>query len=171
MKIAIPSFPAAPSKSWGLFKPLLFWRFDWRLNPSPPSLQQKGVGAQYEIFHHATSYFSIFFQPVSLVFSSQHWFSSHLDNYFPSSIIYFPSPGNFPIVWSFNLSSSRISTNFHAHCFFHRFSSPSVNSSSTSYIHFPSPGKLFQLFGPFFQSIYSDCFFSQFFGHFLNPMG
>ena len=92
-----------------------------------------------------------------------YWFSSHLDNYSPSSLIYFPSPGNLPIVrslfQSFSLSSSHISTNFHAHCIFHRFSSPSVNSSPTSFIHFPTPGKSFQLF---FQSVYSACFFSLF---------
>ena len=81
-------------------------------------------------------------------------------------MIYFPSHGSFPIVWPlfrpFSLSSSHISTNIHTHCFFNRFFSPSVNSSPTSYIHFPSPGKFFQLFGAFFQSIYSACFFSLF---------
>ena len=77
---------------------------------------------------------------------------------------YFPSHGSFPIVWPLfppvSLSSSHIYTNIHIHCFFNRFFSPSVNSLPTSYIHFLSPGKSFQLFGPFFQSIYSAYFLS-----------
>ena len=78
-------------------------------------------------------------------------------------MIYFASPGNFPIVRPlfrpFSLSFLHISTNFHTHCFFHKFSSSSVNSSSTSYIHFLSPSRSFQLFGLLFQSIYSAYFF------------
>ena len=81
-------------------------------------------------------------------------------------MIYFASPGNFPIVRPlfrpFSLSSSHISTNFHTHCFFHKFSSSSVSSSSTSYIHFLSPSRSFQLFGLLFQSIYSVNFLATF---------
>ena len=89
-------------------------------------------------------------------------------------MIYFASPGNFPIVRPlfrpFSLSFSHISTNFHTHCFFHKFSSSSVNSSSTSYIHFLSPSRSFQLFGLLFQSIYSAYFFSLFIQSIFWPL-
>ena len=89
-------------------------------------------------------------------------------------MIYFASPGNFPIVRPlfrpFSLSSSHIPTNFHAHCFFHKSYGSSINSSSTSYIHFLSPGSSFKLFGLFFQSIYSACFFSLFIQSIFWPL-
>ena len=164
-----PLFPSNPLNKLRSCQASPFLKI-W-LEVQRPLPQQKGVGCILWDFPIVWPIISVYFldqSPPNISTNFQahyltYWFSSHLDNYSPSSLIYFPSPGNLPIVrslfQSFSLSSSHISTNFHAHCIFHRFSSPSVNSSPTSFIHFPTPGKSFQLF---FQSVYSACFFSLF---------
>ena len=95
-------------------------------------------------------------------------------------MIYFPSRGSFPIVWPlfqpFSLSSSHISTNIHTHCFF--FSGFSALQSILRLLPtfiFPPLANHFNYLAHFFslfiQPVFSVYLFSQFFGHFFNPVG